>query len=786
MKKLIRYMSILMSAMILGGCAGTQKPPKQDPPQGDEPVLSGSLPEDSRIALDGEDVVLHAPAFDLRFAAGEGGYGLKLEREGTLAVSPEPAAVSIARNITALGAETEELSGAYTSYGTIEGDLAAQATLTSSAGTVLTVSDVFTFSGEGIDVHREVRVLACGEGDTGYSSRFALCSDEEGDFSACEYFIPGILYKDNTNMVEGAIGGSFRTKSIMVKETRTGLPMAMLRSKRTGATVSVVHRDPELYSPDERNYPAVTVADEFECGSVGLLRDPSPSVAYNYPNFETAGYVVNTGTTKRFFVLRKDAELSFDVGVYATRTDTFAEAMEKTYSENFSRQTLPSAEVDIAGLYNTSVSELKSLVQTQGGCSGLPFAAWVESGVPLAVSYEIGFVGMQTSLAYEMIRYGLLEGDAESAQKGEAILDFWTQAGITSSGVFRVWANANGSFTTTPCYLRMMTDGAEGILDACRLLRGKGDAREDWEETVSSYAEFLLRKQNPDGSWYRAYDLGGELFTADNPYGQVEERTTHADSKLNTPVPVRFLVRMYEFTGEEKYLDAAKKAGEFIIRNIVPSGKYVGGTPDNANTCDREAGIFALYCFNALYSATGEERYLTLARQAAVFTISWAYTFDFAVANPENLLAGKAFERGMSAGMSLIATGHSSIDTFMAYAYYEFFKLYVWTGDEFFYELSRFTENLSRRTTSCASDLGFGYGGFAIEATDISNFYFVTVEGKGVWLPWITNANVEPIANMQETFGVSRVEELKGESLEALKETLRSYGAGGGVRSEIE
>ncbi|MBQ9482401.1 MAG: hypothetical protein IJU84_09565 [Clostridia bacterium] len=716
------------------------------------------------------------------------GYVFRLETADgkLLAVSIAPVCVTLVTSDGVTFEETVKQIPYERLGGDKEGNLTAEAIVEDSDGTALLVSDRYMRAGGGIRVKRTVRILKKGSRNKGYNSRIALQTTDQssvtGNYEDCEYFIPSVLYKDNKNMATGSIGSSFRVKSIQVKETRTGLPMTMVRNKATGATVSISHYRPEIYSPDERNYQATTVSDEFGCGSVGILRDPAPQACFTYPNYETQGYVVNKSATKRFADLSGKG-LEFEIGIFAGVTADYASASVLCYEEHFSQQKIALTEVDLNRLYDTSVADLKKLFSSHAsGACGVPFATFVDNGENFNVSYEIGFIGMQTSLAHQMIRYGLKHTDPVSYNNGIAIIDYWTENAAMDSGVFKIWSFANGGFTSSPCYLRSMTDGAEGIFDAYRLILQEGRSDIDttlWAEAITGYANFLVEKQNADGSWYRAYDYGGNMFTDENGYGQVSDSTTMADSKLNTPVPIRFLVRMYEWTGQEKYLNCAIKAGNYVIENISSGGKYVGGTPDNANTCDREAGIFAIYAFNALYSATKNEKYLTYAEQAAIFTVSWTYTYKFSVANPDGLIAGKAFEKGMNDGLSVIATGHSSIDTFMAYIYYELFKLYVWTENPFFYDYALFIQNNTKQTVSMVSDLQYAYNSFAIEATDISNFYFVTAERRGVWLPWITNANIEPIANMMQTFGEADVRQLQTYSIDELKGMLTAYGAGG-------
>ena len=212
----------------------------------------------------------------------------------------------------------------------------------------------------------------------------------------------------------------------------------------------------------------------------------------------------------------------------------------------------------------------------------------------------------------------------------------------------------------------------------------------------------------------------------------------------------------------------------------------MGGTPDNPNTVDKEAGIYATFAYSALYAATGEAKYLEAMEQAAVYTMSWAYTYSFKVANFNRLAAGVPTELGYTDGLSFIATGHSAVDSFIAAMYYEMFKLYVWTGDETYHDMALFLEKNTKQTMNLDNRYGFAKESLMIEATNLANFQFRTAETRGVWLPWITAQNIEPILSMERTFGNQSVESFSSDDLDMLREKLDAYGAGAKVYTIIK
>ena len=82
------------------------------------------------------------------------------------------------------------------------------------------------------------------------------------------------------------------------------------------------------------------------------------------------------------------------------------------------------------------------------------------------------------------------------------------------------------------------------------------------------------------------------------------------DSKANTISAVRFLVQLYLVTGDERYREAALKAGEWSYQNVYLNMEYRGSTCDNTDIIDNESGIYAMFGFMSLYDLTGEQKWL--------------------------------------------------------------------------------------------------------------------------------------------------------------------------------
>ncbi len=136
------------------------------------------------------------------------------------------------------------------------------------------------------------------------------------------------------------------------------------------------------------------------------------------------------------------------------------------------------------------------------------------------------------------------------------------------------------------------------------------------------YGEFLLRIQLPSGAipaWVLPKDQEAEEFVA---LPELKESASTACSSM-------FLVLLYQVTGKKDYLEAAKRAAEFLEKEVIPPQKWFDyetfyscsrRNPDTFNryTATYRQNTMSMYwaaeTLRLLFEATGEEKYLSLGR----------------------------------------------------------------------------------------------------------------------------------------------------------------------------
>ena len=802
-KRFVRIGSLAICCALgmtaFAACTGGDQQPQKDNAE------LPAAPEGAIVDVNGTAALL-AGDYRLDFVSSGDGYAVQLvdttllsdkeaasTAQSVIFASETPAGVSLMVDKKLMSYSTADAAKNYEAVSAQDYGYLCTATVETENGSEVAFKDRYYLQGDVFAMARTAEVTAVGQGDFGFETVYSFGStDASKDYTAFDYFIPSILYKDSRDMTNGAQGSNLNVPKMYVKETRTGLPLAMLRDKESGYSLALAHLEPEitvngtLYGGSNGN------ADNgLQYGSIGYSSEGGMAVDFCYPSAEMQG----SGWTRIYHEMTVGSAHTYKVSLVPEKQATYAVSMTETFKTAFNAESPAVAQdVEIDSIYDDNI-EVFSETYKEFDTDGI-----VEAGVPFSLdltspdtygdwsssqgySFQMGFIGQQTSIGYFLLSEGIETKDAVMEDKGRTMLDFWASSKIMGTTLPPVWWDPNNGSTTAtgvarnyPSFLRCFVDGMEGMLDACVYARKNGvSGYGAWEAAVLKVGSWMAENQNEDGSFYRAYETNGSVCT------RTDEFTWQGTSKLNTPVAVRFLVRLYEYTGEQKYYDAAVKAAEFSYNNLyLDREKYVGGTPDNPNTVDKEASIYALYCFDAAYELTGEEKYLKAAEHAAVSALSWVYCYDFAV--PSGTMEDiNTFADGGVSGFSLIATGHSGADNYSAVLYYEFFKLYLHTGDEFYKNAAYFLQQNTKLSSDYNGEVGYAFRALCPEATGVADF---SLGGSGakLWLVWCGVVNIQPIVYMRSTFGEADIASLADTDLSALQAQLEAYGSGGNTK----
>ena len=688
--------------------------------------------DDSKLVTDGKNYVMKSLKYNIVFVRSESGYYVDFvypTNNEVMFTMPAPIVLYFksVKQLTTLYNSVE-----FTRYGVL-----ASGTITTEAGSVLTVNDHYYYP------------------------------DNDDVKEAINWFIPSNIFGtfDTTNQ-------AYR----VYRETLCGLPMVMFRDKTTGYSISIARYKPTI------DYSTTSYACVGAFYGSNTINSNASSIEINYPSRDSA---------RKYFDIESCHRVVYDMTIMADQTLTFADAYINMYSNQYLLEDVRIVNTDIEECYKVINEDFKSFTvskKNKGYVSyGVEVPITIENGKFHGCSWQAGFTGQQLACAYNMMFYGLKYNDQKSFENGINIINFWVNDihMMSSSGVPWTWFEGYYmEWLGYPAFLRMVIDAMEALFDAYRLAMANGIEVSGWIETVISCADWLVRCQNADGSWYRCYNYEGTIYRGDEPDitwnpGIVAKPS----SKNSTPMPVRFLGKMYEYTNDSKYLNSIKKAGEFIYNELYPQNVYIGGTCDNADCIDKEAGVFAMYAYDTLYMLTGEERWLACLEQATIFTMSTVIAVSFKVNTTSKLKVAYPLQCGYSDGLSYIVCGGTAVDNYVAYIYYQLFRLYIHTGKEVYYKMSEFVQQNTKSTMDWDGVLNFPYKSLIAEASTIYTFSYSAAKDQygtqGIWLPWQSVANGEPIAKMIDTFNVADVMALKDVSINELRNILKEYGVGG-------
>ncbi|WP_258067889.1 hypothetical protein [Rathayibacter sp. AY1B5] len=464
-------------------------------------------------------------------------------------------------------------------------------------------------------------------------------------------------------------------------------------------------------------------------GAEGQLPSDNPYAGLDYDEQPRAFRRVNHPVTQGF-VQR------YSVALTLGRHDGYPPMMRDVWRQAYTRLRDDLFEVDNEQHFHHGMAILERYTRRYGDAWGLPFACQLPDMDVSSVSFQFGFVGQQPGIGYQLLRYGEKEGSASAREKGIGIVDFWARNGLGDSGLPRMCFNPTlGGFEPYPHYLRMLADGVEAVLDAFLLLRAAGDERPGWLEFCTRAADWLLGAQNADGSWHRAYHSDGSV---------------RMESRANTPSVIRFLVQLHLVTGDERYREAALRAGEWTLENTFESMEYRGGTCGNADIQDKEAGIYALWGYLALHDLTGDRRWLDAAVGAADYTETWTYAWRFPVRTP---YPAHPFDHYSISGQSII-TLQGGADVYLAACSYTYYRLHLLTGDEHYLDVAELLHRNTRQSTDVDGSIGYVMPGLGHESGDFAD---QTLRSHYHWLPWCTFIEVDAASRLRDTFGVYEI-----------------------------
>lgn len=616
-----------------------------------------------------------------------------------------------------------------------------------------TVEDSWTLGESALTLSRLLRVS--GNAPGGFLSSFRFTAGEPLTWLDVAPFVPGMLYGPSEHLTGVAIGGKANylagVREIRIREDRMPAPLFGLHfGDGTSIATLVTRPDARTTGADAVDTAAETLIDEqIRVGALGGVEsDNRISTGYWFPG--TEGEATYSGDTfpggqmrtwrRRYHPIRDGLVQEYQVAFRLGRDERFQDFRTTAWRWAWSTlnpEILPQ-DIDAARRWSTAV--LAQTVVTTNGRSGIPNVLEVTTGEPpdpQRYRALMGFTGRSVESAYFLLRGATREAGETANQYRElglAILESFVELPM-SPPEYEGFTLADGQPVIGRddlVHLRSVTEGGKYMLRSFLRERAEGHDHPRWLRWCVDLGGWLLVEQRPNGAWPRALTEDGEPIAAETGYESIP-----------------YLVELSQATGESRYLDAALRAGQFSWANGHNLGIFIGGTIDNPNVIDKEAGTLALEAYLALFEETRDNVWLGRAAEAADFAETWIYCWN--VPMPDDADApSRGWKPGVSTvGLQLIASGHSLVDTYMAWDVASYAKLYRYTGNEHYLEVARL---LLHNTKLMLALPGRTYD-LVGPGWQQEHWSLAPRRGSGVhrrWLPWVSCSHLEGIYAMED------------------------------------
>jgi hypothetical protein len=625
----------------------------------------------------------------------------------------------------------------------------ANTTLTIGGERWLTVSDAWQATLGGISITRTIDVHTQQGPDTGFAHRFVLPINALGKRPASQLFIPAIAYGSKQTVPKSALASDPADTITLVRADRLPYPAVAIYYPASKVYAALIHDPDGCGSVPDEDHPELQIDARFQTPCVGIETQPADRLVYAMPGTEgSRTYVHGPSAENNRFVYRAQPLLAGTRSTHKLRIVTGSASQFSDMAANVLRTAIENrltcpARPSLALVEQQQLDVLSRYLAPVNGVPTLPFSVRIPDGFAIDTSCQFGFIGQATQSAALLLgRKDKVPATANT--HATQLVEFFIGNCLSPQGIPRTWFDITGPgvvrWRSYESYLRVIADGLSGILQADAAARKNGITHAGWRPFVINVVDKLLGYQTSTGGFPRAWNHDDSVFNA---------------STTNTSHIIPLLVDLYAITKQPRFHDAALLAGQHLIANQIATYNFVGGTPDNPDVIDKEAGVKALSALLALYDLTGDKAYVRHAVTAAGFVCSWTYYHDVGIPDGSH---DQAFPKGRGTrGSGIIATGHSGADTFSSVIWFDLLRLYVLTGDVYWHRQAIFHAYASKQLLDHDGSLRYAMPGLQNEA-----FSVAPLRGRGVrlWLPFLATTHLEPIVKASDVYNITAPEQV--------------------------
>lgn len=371
--------------------------------------------------------------------------------------------------------------------------------------------------------------------------------------------------------------------------------------------------------------------------------------------------------------------------------------------------------------------------------------------IPLSPTFSGGFLGKNIEIAYSLYRMYLINGMAKLKEIAFNVTNFMTSKSL-SNGLFLTdynpalhkWYGYRLGFNKK-LNTRMMGEVSYSLLKFYNLTTKQNERNQLWYKTVKNFCDFMVSNQLPNGSFGKWWSQKGEILE---------------DTGTNGAYVIWILGELYKTTKDERYRNAALKAGKFYISNFIETEEYWGDTLD-ANAIDKEAGHVILRAMIILYEITGDETFLQAACKTAHFVTTWQFIYN--ISFPKDSKLGQRNFR--TYGGTIVSVENMHTDPYILFTL-DFLWLWKYTGDAYWKDRAIAGLEFALQMVGSESDT-LGYKNWFIgwqpeqynhtmwAYLDISMIFPTKINPKGKFtscIAWVLAATMGTIFDIAEEF----------------------------------